>query len=157
MDDQAFYRSQLHPGTLGRLHLLFAPEDRAEAERILATSYPGDDDQRCQYAALKLSEGNLDELRSAVEGDYRDLLMAAGFGEPGKHLHWLTEDQWLEPELPFPPPGALRRPATDRSDDGVPPRTSWKDEPLLAILFPFVLLGLALLVLLKLGAFAPPS
>ena len=40
--------------------------------------------ERLQFAALKLSEGNLDKLDRAValaNRDWRDLLMAAGFGE----------------------------------------------------------------------------
>jgi hypothetical protein len=40
--------------------------------------------ERFQFAALKLSDGNLDKLNRAVDlanRDWRDLLMAAGFGE----------------------------------------------------------------------------
>jgi hypothetical protein len=44
---------------------------------------------------LKLSEGNLDKLNRAValaKTDWRDLLMAAGFGEDIKaHLAWPSE------------------------------------------------------------------
>jgi hypothetical protein len=51
--------------------------------------------ERLQFSALKLSEGNLDKLNRAValgKLDWRDLLMAAGFGEDIKaHLTWLPE------------------------------------------------------------------
>jgi hypothetical protein len=51
--------------------------------------------ERLQFAALKLSEGNLDKLDRAValaKIDWRDLLMAAGFGEDIKaHLAWLPQ------------------------------------------------------------------
>jgi hypothetical protein len=51
--------------------------------------------ERLQFAALKLSEGNLDKLNRAValaKIDWRDLLMAAGFGEDIKaHLAWLPQ------------------------------------------------------------------
>jgi hypothetical protein len=51
--------------------------------------------ERLQFAALKLSEGNLDKLNRAValaKTDWRDLLMAAGFGEDIKaHLAWPSE------------------------------------------------------------------
>jgi hypothetical protein len=51
--------------------------------------------ERLQFAVLKLSEGNLDKLNRAValaKHDWRDLLMAAGFGEDIKaHLAWLPE------------------------------------------------------------------
>jgi len=39
-----------------------------------------------------LSEGDLSKLRSAVDlanVDWRDLLMAADFGDPSAHLLWL--------------------------------------------------------------------
>lgn len=53
--------------------------------------------ERFRFAALKLSKGRLDMLIEAVclaQEDYRDLLMAAGFGED-VHAH----EQW-EPGKP---------------------------------------------------------
>ena len=47
------------------------------------------------FAALKLSGGDLGELRSAIrlaKADWRDLLVAAGFAEDvGAHKRWLPE------------------------------------------------------------------
>jgi hypothetical protein len=49
--------------------------------------------ERFQFAALKLSGGNLSRLRNAIElakTDWRDLLMAAGFGEDTRaHACWI--------------------------------------------------------------------
>ena len=48
---------------------------------------------RCRFAVLKLSNGNLDKLRSALllaKQDWRDLLVAAGFAERLEaHRSWL--------------------------------------------------------------------
>lgn len=48
--------------------------------------------ERCRIAVLKLSGGDLDAFERALslfETDYRDLLMAAGFGhDTGAHLTW---------------------------------------------------------------------
>jgi hypothetical protein len=48
--------------------------------------------ERCQIAARNLSDGNLAKLEEAVKLwriDYRDLIMAAGFGDDiMAHLHW---------------------------------------------------------------------
>lgn len=50
--------------------------------------------ERVRFAAVKLSEGRLDKLRQAVElakADWRDLLMAADFGEDiYEHERWAT-------------------------------------------------------------------
>lgn len=50
--------------------------------------------ERVRFAALKLSDGRLDRLLEAIElaqADWRDLLMAAGFGEDVKaHERWLA-------------------------------------------------------------------
>ena len=51
--------------------------------------------ERLRYAALKLSGGRLDALRDAIELakiDWRDLLMAAGFGyDIHTHKRWVPE------------------------------------------------------------------
>lgn len=48
--------------------------------------------ERYQFAALKLSRGKLPRLLDAIQlakTDWRDLLMAAGFGENVRaHLDW---------------------------------------------------------------------
>lgn len=54
--------------------------------------------ERYRFAALRLSGGRLDKLKSAIElakTDWRDLLMAADFGNDAEaHLKW----------TPMPPP-----------------------------------------------------
>jgi hypothetical protein len=47
--------------------------------------------ERIRYAALRVSGGDLERLHQAVklaQLDWRDLLMAAGFGDVGAHLSW---------------------------------------------------------------------
>jgi hypothetical protein len=48
--------------------------------------------ERIRFAALKLSEGNIEKLVQSIElaqTDWRDLLMAAGFGEDVEaHNKW---------------------------------------------------------------------
>ena len=92
----------LSPATRDRLNAVFAPSDRAEAERLLVAEcgsdlpFCHDSDpyqlERVRYAAMKLSHGTLDGLRQAIELakiDWRDLLMAAGFGEDvTEHQRW---------------------------------------------------------------------
>lgn len=92
-------------GTRRRLEALFEPADREEATRLLVErrghnlSFPGDADalalERVRFAALKLSEGDLSRLNQAVElgeTDWRDLLMAAGFGHDVRaHAAWFPD------------------------------------------------------------------
>ena len=94
--------SSLSPETLRRLDLLFRPEDRTEAARLLfeecGNNLPFLEDrdeqglERFQFAALKLSGGELDDLRKAIDLakiDWRDLLVAAGFAhDPLEHQRW---------------------------------------------------------------------
>jgi hypothetical protein len=89
--------------TQRRLDILFRQEDRAEAERLLAEQCGNNlpflenlDEQgleRFQFAALKLSGGDLSRLLNAIDlakTDWRDLLMAAGFGEDTQaHVYWM--------------------------------------------------------------------
>lgn len=95
--------SLLSVDTVKLVNQLFGPGDRAIACRLLAehcgTSLPflGNADsvglERYRFAALKLSNGTVDGLRRAIElarADWRDLLMAAGFGaDVNAHKTWL--------------------------------------------------------------------
>lgn len=97
----------LSPGTVRRLDVLFAGPDRREAERLLAeecgSNLPFCENstpeslERLRFAALKLSNGSLPELRKAValaKLDWRDLLMAAGFGHDlTAHAAWYPESR----------------------------------------------------------------
>jgi hypothetical protein len=89
--------------TLRRLRALFASAG-ADAERLLVeecgsnlpffdqTQAGNPDLERIRTAALKLSQGTIDGLREAVglaKRDWRDLLMAAGFGDDiHAHERW---------------------------------------------------------------------
>jgi hypothetical protein len=89
--------------TLTRLVRLFKECDRAEAIRLLTedctaksmhfSSEKESEVERCRFAALKLSGGRLDALVDAIalaQTDYRDLLMAADFGDDiYAHLKWM--------------------------------------------------------------------
>ena len=91
-----------------RIALLFAPKDQAIARVMLVNecghnlNLPGQDDpersdtERVRFAVLKLSKGRLDKLERAVRMakiDYRDALISAGFGEPGKHESWMPRSR----------------------------------------------------------------
>src|SRR4051812_6362762 len=87
-----------------RLTLLFSPADQERARLILlnecGTNIPGWNSaglDRMQFAVLKLSDGNLDRLQGAVDLaklDFRDLLMAAGFGDPNSYRSWHPRKKW---------------------------------------------------------------
>lgn len=87
-----------------KLAAVFPDDDRAFAEQWLllecGPDIPGGFTdarwaERVRAAALKLSRGSLDRLASATalgRQDWRDLLMAAGFGESlTAHDEWLTD------------------------------------------------------------------
>lgn len=92
----------LSPETRRRLDVLFPGRDREKAERLLVEdcghrlpSCERSDSKgldRLRFAALKLSGGNYKKLVEAVELakiDWRDLLMAAGFGyDVRAHEDW---------------------------------------------------------------------
>jgi hypothetical protein len=94
----------LSPETRRRLHLLFRPSDQAEAEELLVQEcgnnlpfLENSDEyglERFRFAALKLSDGDLNKLYEEVglaQQDWRDLLVAAGFAEDvNAHKHWLA-------------------------------------------------------------------
>lgn len=88
--------------TRERLEFLFSPGSWDEATALLERECSNNlpflekasptDLQRYHFAALKLSGGNLERLRRAVsvaKQDWRDLLVAAGFGNSCEaHLLW---------------------------------------------------------------------
>ena len=86
------------------LEALF-PEESREQAKLLLEKECGDNipdcekSNKCQmerirFAALKLSDGNIEKLYDAVslaQIDWRDLLMAAGFGEDIEaHEKWIV-------------------------------------------------------------------
>jgi hypothetical protein len=86
--------AELSEATWERLRRLFPPEHQEEAARLLAdecgNNLPFCEDfgpvalERIRFAVLKLSGGDIDELRIAIKDaqtDWRDVLMWAGFGE----------------------------------------------------------------------------
>ncbi len=81
---------RLNPETIRRVDILFPEVTRERAKELLAQlTYK--ETERIQFAALKYSDGRLDYLDNAVKLgnlDFRDLLMAAGFGEVDAHLRW---------------------------------------------------------------------
>lgn len=95
--------SALTDRTRTRLDRLFKECDRAEAVRLLTENctaesmhFSADYEalvERCHFAALKFSGGDLEQLARAINlalTDFRDLLMATGFGEDiNAHLNWL--------------------------------------------------------------------
>ncbi|MBI3716901.1 MAG: hypothetical protein HY255_12990 [Betaproteobacteria bacterium] len=91
--------------TIRRIDLLFRPWQRQHVATLLATrcannlpfleSLNAAELERYQFAALKLSRGTIEGLEQAVavaNQDWRDLLMAAGFGHSVRaHEKWLPE------------------------------------------------------------------
>jgi hypothetical protein len=94
---------ELTPRVQRRIESMFAEPDRATATTILTIEcgeklpvsdrFGGSGFERIQAAVLKLSEGSLDQLRRAAREaqiDWRDVLMAAGFGyDVNAHKAWL--------------------------------------------------------------------
>lgn len=86
-----------------RLQLVFAPEERAEARRMLVYECGGgierwgDDPSaydRLRFAAMKASFGRIEGLRRAIalaQTDWRDLFVEAGFAHDAReHERWLV-------------------------------------------------------------------
>jgi len=84
-----------------KVELLFSLEDREAATRLLLDLQGGFTEveegafglERVQAAALKVSHGDINGLRKALElgqMDFRDLLSAAGFGTLRAHETWLS-------------------------------------------------------------------
>ena len=103
-DIRAMKNQPLSPRTRLCVARLFAPELRAEVEQLLTAecgnSLPflanldASRLERFQFAAIKLSAGRMDMLLRALllaQRDWRDLLMAAGFGEALD-----AHDKWFE-------------------------------------------------------------
>ena len=96
---------KLSPETQRRVDLLFRPEEQNIVATLLITECGNNlpfieeldeyELERFRFAALKLSDGNLDKLREAIElakSDWRDLLMAAGFAnDVTEHNRWLPK------------------------------------------------------------------
>jgi hypothetical protein len=93
---------KLSPETQRRVNLLFRPEEQYIVATLLITECDNNlpfleqldeyELERFRFAALKLSNGNLDKLREAIgiaKSDWRDLLMAAGSANDGaEHNRW---------------------------------------------------------------------
>jgi gluconokinase len=98
---------QLSPLTKHLVEKLFEPSDQAEALRFLVEEcgsnlpFCKDNDEykmeRIRFAALRVSIGYLDDLRSAIDlakSDWRDLLVRARFAES-----LTTHQEWCEQVL----------------------------------------------------------
>ena len=96
----------LSAGTLARAERLFSGDALAQVVRVLedevAERLPllghvatPETMERLRYAVLKLSEGELGKFEEAVrvvKEDWRDTLVAAGFGHRvEEHTHWWPE------------------------------------------------------------------
>src|SRR5262249_14951926 len=98
----AAHMVQLSNRTRARLLELFQPSDVELADSLLVeecgdnlplmTGANAEQLERIRFAAIRLSEGRLDDLRKAVtlaQLDWRDLLVAADFADdPQAHLQW---------------------------------------------------------------------
>ena len=92
----------LSPATESRLKSLFFHSDVEEAKQLLITecgnnlafskTMDAKELERLRFAVLKLSDGTIESLIEALvlaQTDWRDLLMAAGFGTDAfSHLDW---------------------------------------------------------------------
>jgi hypothetical protein len=94
----------LSPFVEERLLLLFPPSERSEARILLmeqcATNIPNWKSanlNRLRCAVLKLSDGNLDKLRQAIDTakiDFRDVLTAADFSGAESYKFWTPGRKW---------------------------------------------------------------
>ena len=89
--------------TQRRVDMMYPPDQREEVTRLLVEEC-GQDPlstsdhegiERIRFAALKVSNGDVDVLKKAIklaQSDWRDLFMAAGFGNnPSEHKSWLPK------------------------------------------------------------------
>jgi hypothetical protein len=93
---------RLSPATWEKIQQVFSPEHQADAASTLVNEcgnnlpFCKNKDQygleRIRFAVLKLSDGDMGTLRYWVDiakVDWRDVLMAAGFGHsPTAHKEW---------------------------------------------------------------------
>lgn len=95
-----FVEEPLEPALHRKIESLFAPEERAQAERLVRESCANlpfvrsgsRDLMRVRAAVLKLSGGRLDKLREAIAiRDWRDILVWSGFGAGDAWERWLEE------------------------------------------------------------------
>ena len=100
--------SALSSETLRRIALLFPPQQREPVARLLfeecgnnlpfLENYDAQQLERFQFAALKLSDGNLDRLYQEIDlaqKDWRDLLVAAEFAyDCSEHQRWLPPSRF---------------------------------------------------------------
>jgi len=98
---------KLSPKTRQIIHKMFPPRQHAPIERALIDEcginlpwHENSDEwelERVRFAVLKLSAGDAEKLSREIRGaqtDWRDTLMAAGFGHSvTQHLTWA--DQYL--------------------------------------------------------------
>jgi hypothetical protein len=96
---------ELTPDTERLVQVLFAQEHHASVLALLRTqcgagvhfgpSPTPESMERLRFAVLKLSEGSMEKLARALEVaniDWRDVLVAAGFGHDALiHRRWLSE------------------------------------------------------------------
>ena len=89
----------LEPRVAAAIGALFSNDEVEEARQLIhvnctpeAIHSTGDGTERIRLAVLKLSGGNLEKLVEAIalaQTDYRDALMASGFGHDLQaHLYW---------------------------------------------------------------------
>jgi hypothetical protein len=93
----------LRPNVIGVIAIMFTSEERDTITEMLMEEcnakrlYTSSEDtvERIQLAVLKLSNGNAEKFLAAAELaqlDWRDALMAAGFGNDVEaHLNWAEE------------------------------------------------------------------
>jgi hypothetical protein len=86
-----YHAPVVEPSMRTKQHIaaLFAPSERSAAVRLLAGLFPvssPSDWERVHFAALRVSDGDLARLAEIVQRDWRDTLMAAGFGDD-VHAH----------------------------------------------------------------------
>jgi len=98
--------AKLSSETERRIAALFPPELRSEVSELLIHECGNNlpllgklteiELERFRFAALKLSNGDIDKLNRAIrlaQKDWRDLLVAAGFAERLEaHKHWFPSE-----------------------------------------------------------------
>ena len=97
----------LSSGTELRISLLFRGDEREQVRQIISSQCGNNlpflqklnefQLERFRFAVLKLSEGDINKLHSAVKlakEDWRDLLVAAGFADDiHAHNEWMPDER----------------------------------------------------------------